>query len=157
MNSLSKVVALVSVIAVPAAAHSFFVAPKGRCFTAGSATYRLMPDAVAPDYRIRIDNSAKAPDLRMQLVDRPEIADIVIADDSSIAGEDLCKTAESLKIIRVSNQERTPDVTIAFTRIADAADYKLFVHSARFSHQDAAALMATMWKAAKRREFADRR
>ncbi len=157
MNSLSKVMALVSIIAVPAAAHSFFAASKGPCFTAGSATYRLAPAAASPDYRIRVDNAAKAPDLRMQLVDRPEIADIVIADDFSATDGDLCKAAESLKTIRVSSQESVPDVTVAFTRVTDAADYKLFVHSARFSHQDAAALMAVMWKAAKRRDFADRR
>jgi hypothetical protein len=93
----------------------------------------------------------------MQLVDRPEIADIVIADDFRASDGDLCKAAGALKTIRISTDEPNPDVTVAFTYTANDADYKLFVHSVRFSHHDAAALMAVMWKAAKRREFADRR
>jgi hypothetical protein len=157
MNRFSKSLTLLSLVAIPAAAHSYFAAAKGPCFTAGSATYQLAAAAAVPDYRVRIDNQAKAPDLRMQLVDRPEIADLVIADDYSASDADLCKAAAELKTIRVGAEEAAPDITIAFTRVAEAADYKLFVHSARFSHQDAAALMAVMWKAAKRREFADRR
>ncbi|MBI4275045.1 MAG: hypothetical protein HY659_10140 [Rhizobiales bacterium] len=157
MNNLSSSLALLSVFALPAIGHSFFISPKGHCFTAGSATYQLTPTAATPDYRIRIDNAIKAPDLRMQLVDRPEIADIVIADDFHPSDGDLCKAAGRLKKIRIGADEPNPDVTVAFTQTASNADYKLFVHSARFSHHDAAALMAVMWKAAKRREFADRR
>ena len=37
---------------------------------------------------------------------------------------------------------------------APAPDYKLYVHSARFSHQDAAALFGVMWQAARKRDLA---
>jgi hypothetical protein len=157
MNRLHISLLLGAALVIPAAAHSFFAAPKGRCFTAGSATFQLTAAASAADFKVRVDPAAKAPDLRMQLVDRPEIADLVIADDYGASAGDLCKAAAAIKTIRVGADISDPDVTVAFTDNAAHADYKLFVHSARFSHHDTAALMAVMWKVAKRREFADRR
>ena len=51
------------------------------CFTSGDTTYRIAPDAAAPDFRVRIASDPAAPDLRMRLVERPEIADFVLVDD----------------------------------------------------------------------------
>ena len=45
-----------------------------------------------------------------------------------------------------------PDVTIALSAEAALPDYKIYVHSVRFSQQDAAALLAAMWKANQQRE-----
>jgi hypothetical protein len=49
---------------------------------------------------------------------------------------------------------RAPDVTVNLSADAAGADYKIYVHSVRFSQQDAAAMLAAMWKASQRRELA---
>ena len=146
MNTLQKTLLLVSLVAVPAGAHSFFASPKAPCFTAGAWTYQLSSKTSTPDYRVKVQNDAASADLRMQMVDRPEIADFVIADDIDAGEGNLCKTAGGFKTVRVDADETAPDVTVMLSRDADAPDYKLYVHSARFSHQDAAALLAVMWK-----------
>jgi hypothetical protein len=146
MNMLQKTLVLVSLIAVPAGAQSFFATPKTPCFTAGSWTYQLSSKDKTPDYRIKIQSEAATADLRMQMVDAPETADFVIADDIDSNENNLCKAVGGLKTVRIDADETTPDVTVMLSRDAATPDYKLYVHSARFSHQDAAALLAVMWK-----------
>ena len=82
MNRLQKSLLLVLGIAIPAAAHSALSPKESACFTSGTATYRIEPAATAPDFRIRIDREARRPDLRMRLVDRPEVADFVLTSSS---------------------------------------------------------------------------
>jgi hypothetical protein len=154
MERIRKTLVLAAVIAVPAAAHGTFTSQDSLCFASGSATYRLSPTAVSPDYRVRIDNDTPRPDLRMRLVDRPEIADIVLADDTSGAPSTACRSAVRIKTIRIDAEARKPDVTVALSTEVDQPDYKVYVHSMRFSHQDAAAFLAAMWKATQTRELA---
>ena len=146
VNTLQKTLLLVSLVAVPAGAQSYFASPKTPCFTAGSWTYQLSSKVASPDYRVKVQGAAAAADLRMQMVDTPETADFVIADDIDSSENNLCKAANGLKTVRVDAEETAPDVTVMLSRTVDAPDYKLYVHSARFSHQDAAALLAAMWK-----------
>lgn len=146
VNNFQKTLLLVSLVAVPAGAQSFFAASKAPCFTAGAWTYQLSSKTATPDYRVKVQSDAASADLRMQMVDRPEIADFVIADDVDSGEGNLCKAVGGLKTVRVDADETAPDVTVMLSRDAEAPDYRLYVHSARFSHQDAAALLAVMWK-----------
>ena len=84
MNRIQKTLVLFAAIAVPAAAYATFAPrPDSLCFASGTTTYRIAPDAAASDFRVKIVDGAVRPDLRMQLVDRPEIADFVLVDDFS--------------------------------------------------------------------------
>jgi hypothetical protein len=103
---------------------------------------------------VRIDGAASHPDLRMRLVDRPETADFVLVDDfSGPAAADLCRAAGDVKTVSLDADAPHPDVTVALSGGDGPADYKLYVHSVRFSQRDAAALLAAMWSADHRREI----
>lgn len=147
MDRFRRSLILVAVIAVPAAAHSTFSPSEELCFASGTATYRLSPKAASPDYRVKIDNSAPRPDLRMELVDRPEIADFVLADDFGAVTANACRSSVPIKIIRVDSETRTPDVTVSLAAGDTMPDYRVYVHSVRYSHQDVAAMLAVLWKA----------
>jgi hypothetical protein len=147
MDRVRKTLIAAAVIGVPAAAHSTFASNDELCFASGTATYRLAPKAVAPDYRVRIDNNAPNPDLRMQLVDQPELADFVLADDFGAQPGNACRSAAPVRTITIDSKTPSPNVTVSLSPGAPAPDYKVFVHSARFSHQDAVALLAVLWKA----------
>ncbi len=134
MDRIRKSLILLAVVAVPAAAHSTFAPDDELCFASGAATYRLAPKAAAPDYRVKIDNSAPRPDLRMQLVDRPEIADFVLADDFGAVGN-ACRSPAPVRTIKVDSETRTPDVTVSLAPGDTLPDYRVYVHSVRFSHQ----------------------
>jgi len=146
MDRVRKTLVLVAVIAVPAAAHSTFAPNDELCFASGTATYRPSLNAMSPDYRVKIDNSAPHPDLRMQLVDRPELADFVLADDFGAAPGNACRSPAPLKTIKIDSETRSPSVTVSLSPGTAAPDYKVFVHSVRYSHQDVAAMLAVLWK-----------
>jgi hypothetical protein len=155
-HKLLVVLSLPLFLVAATAAPSFFPSRGGLCFSNGSATYRVSPGAAVADYRIKIDNAAERPDLRMQLVDRPETADFVFADEIGAPEGGACRSAVGIKTVKLDSGG-APDVTVAITTAHAAPDYRIFVHSARHSHQDAAALLAAMWKAARERETAGSR
>jgi hypothetical protein len=144
MNRVRNSLILLLVAGIPAAAPRFFAAAPELCFTAGPVTYEFAPGAPAPDYRVRIDNSAARPDFRIGLVDDAELADFSLVDDIAGANSNACPSAGLRKTVRLVPAGQAADVTISVSRAADAADFKLFVYSARVTHQDAAALFALM-------------
>ena len=155
---MRKVLILAAALAVPAAAYAMKAAPatpkQPPCFASGASTYQIVTNAAAPDYRIRIDAGAIRPDLRIQLVDRAESADFVLVDDFSGNESGACKSSTPIRTVTLDAATSKPDVTVHLSADAKGADYRLFVHSARFSQQDAAALLAAMWKADRRRQVA---
>ena len=156
MNRIQKSLLLIAGLAIPAAAHSAFTPKDIACFASGAATYQIAPTATAPDFRIRIDTGAVSPDLRMRLVDRPEIADFVLVDDFSAGQPSSCRSATRIQTVKLDAETPSPDVTVDLSGGPGRPDYTLYVHSVRFSQQDAAALLAAIWKAGQRRELAAR-
>ena len=153
MNRLQKSLILVAAIAVPAAAHSTFApVPDSLCFASGATTYRIAHNASAPDFRIKIANASSRADLRMQLVDRAEIADFVLVDDFSGKEPVACRSSTPIRTVTFDADTATPDVTVSLSADAAAPDYKIYVHSMRYSQQDAAALLAAIWKTTQQRE-----
>jgi hypothetical protein len=144
MDRLRKTVALLCIAAIPALAAPLLNSSPDLCFTAGSVTYRLSSDARSPDYRVAIDNDALHPDLRVRLVDRVETADFALTDDAGAMTGNACNAAGTVKTIRVVAAGTPSDLIIAVSRPprSDDADFALYVHSARVSHFDAAALFA---------------
>lgn len=152
---MHKILLLAAAVAIPAAAYSS-LAPRRQplCFASGSATYRIAPETATPDFRVKIAADASSADLRMQLVDRPEIADFVLVDDFSAETQRPCRSSVAMRTVGIEHGEMAPDVVVALSADAGAADYKIYVHSLRYSQQDAAALLAAMWKADRLREGA---
>lgn len=153
MNCIHKTLILIAAIAVPAAAHSTFAPTKeSLCFASGATTYQIARNATTPDYRIKIADASPHPDLRMQLVDRAEMADFVLVDDFSGKEQTACRSTTPIRTVTLDSGPAAPDVTVQLSADPATSDYKIYVHSVRFSQQDAAALLAAMWKAGQQRE-----
>jgi hypothetical protein len=153
VNRIQKTLILVAAVALPAAAHSTFApAHKTLCFANGATTYQIARNAAVPDFRIRIADSTAKPDLRMRLVDSAELADFVLVDDFSAGEQAPCRSSTPIRTVALDADTATPDVTVTLSADDAVSDYKIYVHSVRFSQQDAAALLAAMWKTDQRRE-----
>ena len=153
MNRIQKVLILVAAVAVPAAAHSTFAPTKENlCFASGATTYQIARNASSPDFRIKIADDAARPDLRMQLVESAEMADFVLVDDFSGMEQAPCRSSTPIRTVTLDADATKPDVTVNLSADELVSDYKIYVHSVRFSQQDAAALLAAMWKTNQRRE-----
>jgi hypothetical protein len=157
MDRFRKTAILLALFSLPAFAHSALTTPEPLCFASGPVTYRLAPASALPDFKVRVDNAKPRPDLRMQMVSQPEIADFVIADDYSTKDMSACRTSSTVKTVKVDSKAEAPDVTIALTADGTGADYKVYVQSVRYSHQDKAALLAVVWKAEQTRRLVERR
>jgi hypothetical protein len=142
MGKLRKTLILLLVVGIPAAAPPFFAQTPELCFTAGSITYRLAPAAASADYTVAIDNQAQFPDLRIRVVDRAAAADFVLTDDAGMLAGNVCKTAGTLKSVRVVPPGHGADIVIGVSATVPDADLTLYVHSARVNHFEAAALLA---------------
>ncbi len=145
---------LLLLIALPLGGQTEAPPPAPLCFTSGSATYRLAAGMDPADYTVRIVDSAGRPDLRMQLVDDPEDADFVLVDDFQAGQGTPCAASGALKTVKVAGHDAAADMTVSLSADARAADFRLYVHSARFSQADAAAILAVMWKADRRQQVA---
>jgi hypothetical protein len=152
---MQKSLALLAVLAIPAAAHSMRAPaptpPAALCFASGNTIFRLSADAAASDVRIRIEQDAPRADLRVQWADRAELADFVLVDDTALLPGGACRAGAQVRTVVIDNAAAAPDVVVDVAS-GGTADFKVYVHSARFSQQDAAALLAAMWKAAQQRE-----
>jgi hypothetical protein len=144
MDHLQKFLILLLVAGIPAAAPPFSASPADLCLTAGSLTYRVSSGAAAADVRVRIEPRAAHPDLRIRLVDGIESADFAVVDDVGTAGGSACASAGLVKTVRVISDAGPADITLSLSRDDADADLRLFVHSMRFGHADAAALFAAM-------------
>lgn len=161
MTRIHIVSLMVLSIAVPAATAGSYLGSSAMtsnskpCFIAGNAGYELSGSAAA-NTTVRIDNAAANPNLRLQLVDDPAAADFVLVDDGDAA--DACQAATAIKSIRIDPTAANADLTVTLSRTA--ADYKIYVRSANYTEQDAAALFAVIWQSSRktgaRREFAER-
>ena len=122
-----------------AAAHAFFAEPPKPCFVSGANAYRI---AGAEDANVTVRVNATAPDsgLRMQLVNDPAIANFVFVDDNDSATA--CLGIGDVKTIRLDAEAAKPDLTVTLSEAA--APYKIYVRSAHYTPQDAAALFAVM-------------
>jgi len=157
MGHLQKILLLLIVAAIPAAAVYYLAgrlstdaptkattlaaATPQRCFTAGLVTYQMAaPGMAAPDFRVKIGDDH--PGLRIALVDRVDDADFALVDDVATVGA--CTSAGRIKTVQVVGEASAADVTVSVSSEGTGAGLKLFVYSARFSHDDAAALFAAM-------------
>lgn len=148
MRRIHIVSMMALVIAIPAAtAGSYFslssssAAIEKPCFVAGNIGYRLAAGDSAA-HVVRIDNAAPNPSLRLQQVDNPASADFVLVDEGDIAGA--CANVSIIETIRIDATAAKPDLTVALSR--EPAAYKIYLHSATYSEQDAAALAAVIWQ-----------
>ncbi|MDP2411701.1 MAG: hypothetical protein Q8M26_15615 [Pseudolabrys sp.] len=145
MTRAQMVSLLALIVAVPVATAGAFLSASPSvtarpCFVSGNTGYEVTASASA-QATVRIDNSAPNPSLRLQLVDDPAAADFVLVDDGDAMKA--CKAITIITRVRVDPAATAPDLTVALSR--EPADHKIFVQSANFTQQDAAALFAVIW------------
>ena len=116
---------------IPAAAPRDFATVPNLCFNAGSTTFQFSPSPSAPDYRVKFVAAETKPHMRVQLVDEVTNADFALVDDIEPLPGSACRSESAPADLRISLSPHE-------------AEYNLFVHSARFGHEDAAALFAAI-------------
>lgn len=155
MTRLRNASLLIVAIAVSAAAANVYSAdPQKPCFVSGAHAYRIA-GAEEANVTVRVSETAAHPNLRLQLVNDPATANFVLVDDSDSTAA--CTSIGAVKSIRLdagAAKEKKSDLTVALSD--KAAPYKIYVRSAHYTPQDAAALFAVMRQEARAPKVAAR-
>ena len=145
MPHIKSALALLVAVGLPAGAQNYIQPAEEKCFAANSTVYRLVsrPDPVA--YSVRVAAGASRPDLTIRLVDTPEAADFILVDDRDDGERTACRSsALPVRTININPETGRHDLTVDLSPAGASADYALYVRSASFSVEEAAALFATM-------------
>jgi len=142
MERLPTILILLLIAGIPAAAPPLVSPSPQLCFTAGSVTFQTISQGRS-DYRIKIVPGAADSHYRIQIVDRVDDADFAFVDDVGALSLDSCSAVGIVKTVKVVS-DGPFDLAVAVSAQTTDADARLFVHSARFGHQHAAALLAAM-------------
>jgi hypothetical protein len=142
---------IVAIAASAAAANTYFAEPQKPCFVSGTHAYRIA-GAENANVTVRVNETAAHPTLRMQLVNDPTAANFVLVDDGDSTAA--CHSIGAVKSIRLDADAAKPDLTVALSD--KAAPYKIYVRSAHYTPQDAAALFAVMRQDARAPKLAAR-
>ena len=115
MDRLHKIVILALVAAIPAAAWALLEPAAPLCFNAEPIAYQTSSSVVAPDLRVRSDDDALHPDLRIAFVDSIATADFALVDNLGGRGGNACQPAAPVKTVGTAGNGPAADVTMGFT------------------------------------------
>jgi hypothetical protein len=135
---------LLLIIAVPATAHTFGFSigtSAPACLSIGDTNYRIAAPGERPDYTVRIDPEAAAPDLRIQLSGSIDEADFVVIADGDAAPRCPRGSAAS-KTVQFDTSARAPDLVLGLARASSPADLRIYVRGDALAPEAAAALYA---------------
>jgi hypothetical protein len=79
---------------------------------------------------IAFTDDPAAATVRIQIVDRPELADLAIADDIDVAEAEGCGINDMTRLVSVSAHPRPGEPVAYLSREADA-DYRIYIDSAK--------------------------
>jgi hypothetical protein len=156
MRHTKAALALLIVIGVPAGAKTFIRPSAEKCFASDSAIYRFTSATDRADTTVRIAGNMSTPDVTMQVTESPELADFILIDDKENA--DACRrnSRAPARTINLDPAAARPDLTVRLSAEPQPAEYKIYVRSATFSIEEAAALFAVMMSSTRRHAMTDR-
>ena len=110
-------------------AHEWNSASARQCFATAPATRS-----------IAFTDDPSAATVKIQIIDRPELADLAIADDIAVADAEGCGINDMARLVTVSAHPR-PGEPLAYLSREAGADYRIYIDSAKISVQQAAAMI----------------
>ena len=141
MRHGKAVLALLIVIGIPAAAKTL-IKPAEKCFTADATVYRFAP-AGDRATTVQVGSDVQAPDVSIRVIDSPELADFILIDDQENTAACRRGPRATSTAIRLSTSGQ-PNLRVSLSEEPAAGDYRIYVRSAAFSTEEAAALFAVM-------------
>ena len=130
----------VPLILAGALAGGEFSARERPCISFGETTLQIATAPWQNQFQVSFTNDPRAATVRVQIVDRAEIADFAVIDDIDTANGESCSAARGTTFVSIARQPSSGEPLIYLSTEA-GADYRVFVQSRTFSAHDAAALI----------------
>lgn len=110
------------------------------CISAGGVTLQIATSDWQNPLHVTFTSDPRAASVRVQIVDRPELADFSVVDDIEAINADSCSLNDEMKFVSVTERHQVGEPVIYLSGDG-GADYRIFVQSRSFSMKDAAALI----------------
>lgn len=110
------------------------------CIPAGLAAFQITAAPWRAQRRVAFTADPTQATVRVQIVDRPELADFAVADDIAAADEGGCGVTQAMRLVAIAPHPDSDEPVIYLSR-DDDADYRIYVASRSFTAQEAAALI----------------
>ncbi len=110
------------------------------CISLDGTTLQMATAPWQDQFHVSFTDNRSAATVRVQIVDRAELADFTVIDDIDTADAQSCSPADNIKFVGVTTQA-SPGEPVIYLSHEGGADYRIFVQSRAFSMQDAAALI----------------
>jgi hypothetical protein len=112
------------------------------CIATGTVTFQMAAHPWQANRRVTFTANRQLATVRVQLVDQPEIADFVVANDETAASETSCAVTANTRRVAIVEKVAAGD-PIIYLSAEPGADYRIFVHLGAISAHDAAALIVS--------------
>lgn len=110
------------------------------CISLNGTTLQIATAPWQHQFHVSFTDDRSAASVRVQIVDRPELADFTVIDDIDTADAQSCGAGDTVKFVSVAPHV-SPEEPVIYLSQDGGADYRIFVQSRAFSMQDAAALI----------------
>lgn len=110
------------------------------CISAGLTTVQMAWLPWRADLHVAFTEQPELATVRVQLVEQPDLADFVVADDVTGIEDSSCSMTGEGRSVAIVARAASGEPTIYLSSEPNA-DYRIFVHSGSFTPQQAAALI----------------
>jgi len=122
-------------------ARSEFFPGSRPCIAVGSNTVEIASSPWHADLHVSFTDDPRLATVRVAISDNAETADFAVIDDVDAADEGACMANPATRFIAISGSAAAASPVIYLMHENGTADYRIFVHSKRFSAREAAALI----------------
>lgn len=134
----------IPLLAVGILAGGQFTSASQPCIALGRSSVQLATAPWQPQQHVSFTDDASRATVRVQLVDRPELADFTVADDVDASDDAAptrkgCPITAATRYVTIATHEKASEPVIYLSE--QPGDYRLYVSSAKISIRDAAALL----------------
>lgn len=110
------------------------------CISLGGASVRIATLPWQSQQHVSFTDDPKLANVRVQIVDSPELADFSVIDDMNTADTTSCDASAETRYVGITARISTSGPVI-YLSDQPGADYRVFVQSKTFSAREAAALL----------------
>ena len=112
------------------------------CIALGRASMQIATAPWQNPLRVSFTDDPETATVRVQIVDRPELADFTVIDDMRTADADeSCTVNPETSFVSITDHSISGSEPVIYLSEQAGADYRIFVQSRTFSARDAAALV----------------
>jgi hypothetical protein len=111
------------------------------CIALGSGSVEIASAPWHADLHVAFTDDPKLATVRVAITDDASAADFAVVDDVDAEEDNACEPTPATQFIAISAKPSVATPVIYLSHDTESANYRIFVHSRRFSVREAAALI----------------